>query len=196
MWRYAAGNYLSNLLSGSLSFILPLMVVNLLGARQNAYFYVAWMIAGLLSAIPIAVSQSLFAEGSHFEDKLHENVTKSLKLTFLLLVPAVVVLILAGKWLLLTFGQSYSLNAVSLLWILSLSSIPLAVNLIYSSILRVKGRLKELIAIRAFIAVSVLPSSYLLMPAFGTMGIGYAWFGAHAVAAIYILASRKLMSAR
>ena len=192
MWRYSAGNYLSNLLSGSVKFILPLMVVNLLGARQNAYFYVAWMIAGLLSAIPTAISQSLFAEGSHFEDKLRENVTKSLKLTFLLLVPAVVAIILAGKWLLLAFGQGYSLNAVSLLWILSLSSLPLAVNRIYSSILRVKGRLKELIAIWAFIAVSVFLSSYLLMPAFGIMGISYAWFGAHVVAAIYILTSWKL----
>ena len=196
MWRYSAGNYLSNLLSHSLKFILPLMVVTLLGATQNAYFYVAWMIASLLSTIPTAISQSLFAEGSHFEDKLRENVTKSLKFTFLLLVPAVVVLILVGKWLLLAFGQSYSLNAVSLLWILSLSSLPLAVNRIYSSILRVKGRLKELIAIWVFIAVSVLLTSYLLMPAFGIMGIGYAWFGAHAVAAIYILTSRKLMSAR
>ena len=196
MWRYSAGNYLSNLLSASLKFILPLMVVNLLGARQNAYFYVAWMIANLLSAIPTSISQSLFAEGSHFEDKFRENVTKSLKFTFLLLVPAVVVLILVGKWLLLAFGQSYSLNAVSLLWILSLSSLPLAVNRIYSTILRVKGRLKELIAIWVFIAVSVLLTSYLLMPAFGIMGIGYAWFGAHAVAAIYILTSRKLLSAR
>jgi len=193
MWRYSAGNYLSNLLSGSLKFILPLMVVNLLGARQNAYFYVAWMIAGLLSAIPATISQSLFAEGSHFEDKLRKNAMKSLKLTFLLLVPAVMVIILAGKWLLLAFGQGYSLNAISLLWILSLSSFPLAVNRIYSSILRVKGRLKELIAIWVFIAVSVFLSSYLLMPAFGIMGIGYVWFGAHAVAAIYILTSRKLL---
>jgi len=196
MWRYSAGNYLSNLLSASLKFILPLMVVNLLGATQNAYFYVAWMIASLLYTIPTSISQSLFAEGSHFEDNLRENVTKSLKFTFLLLVPAVVVLILVGKWLLLAFGQSYSLNAVSLLWILSLSSLPLAVNHIYSSILRVKGRLKELIAIWVFIAVSVFLTSYLLMPAFGIIGIGYAWFGAQAVAAIYILTSRKLMSVR
>jgi MatE. len=147
MWRYSGGNYLTNLLSASPSLILPLMVVNLLGAEQNAYFYIAWMIAGLLSAIPGAISQSLFAEGSHFEEKLRENVTKSLKFTFLLLVPAVVVLILLGKWLLLAFGQSYSLNGLHLLWILSISSLPLAINHIYSGIPRVKARLKELIAI-------------------------------------------------
>jgi len=190
MWHYSAGNYLANLLASSPTLILPLMVVNLLGAEQNAYFYIAWAIAGLLFAIPGAVSQSLFAEGSHFEDKLRENVTKSLKFTFLLLVPAVIIFILVGKWLLLAFGQSYSLNALKLLWILSLSSLPRSINYIYTSILRVKSRLKELMAIWGFMAISVLLASYLIMPATGIIGIGYAWLGAQAVVAIYILAHR------
>ncbi len=193
MWQYSGGNYLSNLLSTSPAFILPLMVVNLLGAEQNAYFYIAWAIAGLLFAIPRAVSQSLFAEGSHFEDKLRESVIKSLKFTFLLLVPAVIVLILLGKWLLLLFGQSYSLNALKLLWILSLSSLPLSINHLYSSILRVRSRIKELMTIWGFMAISVLLASYLIMPATGIMGIGCAWLGVQAVVAIYILGSRKLL---
>jgi O-antigen/teichoic acid export membrane protein len=100
------------------------------------------------------------------------------------------VLILVGKWLLLAFGQSYSLNALKLLWILSLSSLPLAINHIYSGILRVKSRLKELMAIWGFIALSVLLASYLVMPAAGIMGIGYAWLGAQTVVAIYVLARR------
>jgi len=191
IWRYAGGNYLANLFSTCLPFILPLMVVNILGAEQNAYFYIGWMIANLLFAIPRAVSQSLFAEGSHFEDNLKENVTRSLKFTYLLLVPAVIVLILVGKWLLLAFGQSYSLNALHLLWVLSLSSLPLALTHIYTGVLRVTGRTKELMAIWGFMALAVLLASYLIMPVTGIIGIGYAWLGAHTVVAIYILA-RKL----
>jgi len=186
MWQYSGGNYLTNLLAFSPSFILPLMVVNLLGAKQNAYFYIAWMIASLLFAIPAAVSQSLFAEGSHFEDKLRENAIKSLKFTFLLLVPAAITCILVGKWLLLAFGQSYSANALHLLWILSLSSLPLAINHLYTSILRVKSKLKELMAIWGFIALAVFLVSYLIMPATGIIDIGYAWLGAQAIVAIYI----------
>jgi len=190
MWRYSSGNYLADLFSTCLPFILPLMVVNVLGAEQNAYFYIGWMMAGLLFAIPAAVSQSLFAEGSHFEDKLKENVTRSLKFTFLLLIPAVIVLILVGKWVLLAFGQSYSLNALHLLWVLSLSSLPLALTHIYTGILRVTGRIKELMAIWGFIALSVFLASYLIMPVTGIIGIGYAWLGAQAVVAIYVLARR------
>jgi O-antigen/teichoic acid export membrane protein len=192
MWQYSGGYYLSNLLSAAPALVLPIMVVNLISAESNAYFYVAWMIAGLLFAIPIAVSQSLFAEGSHFEDKLRENVTKSLKFTFLLLIPAVIVLVLVGKWLLLAFGQSYSANALKLLWILAFAGLPLGINYIYSGILRVTGRLKELAIIWGLVALAVLLVSYLIMPITGIIGIGYVWLGTQVVVAIYILAARRL----
>jgi len=190
MWRYSGGNYLADLFSTCLPFILPLMVVNVLGAQQNAYFYIGWMIAALLFAIPRGVSQSLFAEGSHFEDRLKENVTKSLKFTYLLLIPAVIVLILVGKWVLLAFGQSYSPNALHLLWVLSVSSIPLALTHIYTGILRVTGRIKELVGIWGFIVLATLLISYLIMPVTGIIGIGYTWLGAQTIVAVYILARR------
>jgi len=192
MRQYSGGNYLANLLIRAPTLILPVMVVNLLGAEQNAYFYIAWMIAALLSAIPGGVSSSLFAEGSHFEEKLRENVIKSLKFTFLLVMPAVILLILVGKWLLLAFGQSYSANALHLLQILALSSLPLAINYIYTSILRVTGRIRELIVIWGVITVTVLLVSGLIMPATGIIGIGYAWLGVQVAVAIYILSAREL----
>ena len=192
MWQYSGANYLANLLSAAPILILPIVAVNLLGAEQNAYFYIAWMIATLLFAIPAAVSSSLFAEGSHFEDKLRENVIKSLKFSFLLLVPAAILLILVGKWLLLAFGQSYSLNALNLLWVLCFSSLPFGINHIYSTILRVTNRIKELMIIGGLIALTVLLASYLIMPITGIIGIGYAWLGAQAAVAIYVLTRRLL----
>jgi O-antigen/teichoic acid export membrane protein len=195
-WRYSSGNYLVSLLSATPAYLLPLMVVNVLGAEQNAYFYIAWMMAGLLFNIPAATSSSLFAEASHFEDRLRENVVKSLKSTFLLLVPAAILLAAAGKWLLLVFGHGYSLNALLLLWVLCLSSLPFGVNYIYTSVLRVTGRITELIIIWGLIAIGVLVISYLLLPLTGIIGIGYAWLGAQLIVAIYILAGRKLIPPR
>lgn len=192
LWKYSAGSYLANLLSTSLRFILPLLVINLVSAEQNAYFYIGWMIAGLLFSIPQSISVSLFAEGSNFEEKLRINVLKSLKFSFLLVTPSIIVLILAGKWLLLAFGHSYSINALNLLCVLSLSGLPIIINRIYTSILRVEGRLKELIATWGFITMSVLLTSYLILPSTGITGIGYAWLGTHTVVALYILISKKL----
>ncbi len=191
MWRYSGGNYLANLISGAPMLVLPIMVVNILGPEQTAYFYIAWIVAALLLAIPGAISTSLFAEGSHFENKLRENAIKSLKFTFLLLVPAIILVALVGKWLLLVFGQSYVANGLHLLWILAISSLPLGITFIYSSILRVTGRIKELVAIWGFIAIAVLVVSYLVMPATGIIGIGYAYLSVHSASAIYILVSTR-----
>ncbi len=193
MGQYSGGNYLANLLLQAPVWILPLVVLNLMGAKQNAYFYVTWMIAGLLFAIPGGVASSLFVEGSHFKERLKENVIKSLKFTFLLLIPAVVLLVLVGKWLLLAFGQSYSDNAWQLLQILVISGLPIGIIRIYISVLRVTHRLRELIVIEGLMAVIILVGSFLIIPSTGIIGIGYVFVGVQTVVAIYILSARRLI---
>lgn len=187
MWSYSASNYLFSIIASSIPMALPIIVVNLLGPEQNAYFYVVWMMAGLLSSIPVSMSQSLFAEGSHFEDKLTENTLKSIKFTFMLLVPAVVLLWLAGKWLLLAFGPSYLENGLPLLRILSIASLPLAIVHIYTSTLRVTKRSGELMAIWGFIALAVFLVNYLVMPSWGIIGIGYVWLATQTAVAVYAI---------
>ena len=191
MWRYSAGSYLARLFSAAPALVLPVMVVNLLGAEQNAYFYVAWMIAGLLFAIPMAVSHSLFAEGAHFEEELWGNVTKSLKFVFIILVPAVILVLLFGKWLLLLFGEGYSVSGLLLLRILCVSSLFGGIIRVYTSTLRVEDRMRELALIWGFRAVATLLGSYFVMLIYGMVGIGYVWFAVQGVAGIYaILAMR------
>jgi O-antigen/teichoic acid export membrane protein len=188
MGRYSGFSYLDSLLSGAPATILPLMVLNLLGTESNAYFYAVWMIASLLSAIPYSVSQSLFAEGSHSEASFKENVTRSIKFTFLFLVPVVVVLLVAAKWLLLAFGEGYAANGLTLLWILMLASLPRGINFIYVSLLRVQGRLMELVIIRSFITVSVLALCFIMLPVHGIISIGYVWLAVQGVLAIVLTA--------
>jgi len=189
IWKYSVGNYLVSILAATPSFILPIMIVNRLSGEQNAYFYIAWTIASILFSIPFAASQSLFAEGSHSEDKLRINANKAFKFALVLLVPAIILLVVLGKWLLLLFGASYSSNALTLLWILGSSSIFVGINSIYYTILLVRHRIKELLVLRGLIAIAVLATSVLIMPAMGIVGIGYAWLGAQALVTIYVALS-------
>ncbi len=189
MWRYSAGSYLASLAASAPVYILPLLVVNLLGAEQNAYFYVAWMIANLLFAVPLAVSQSLFAEGSHFEEELWGNVSKSLKFVFLILVPAVILVVVLGKWLLLLFGGGYSANGLLLLKILCLSSLFIGINSVYATTLRVEDRIRELVLIYTLQAAAVLVGSYFVIPLAGLVGIGYVWLAANGLVSIYAISA-------
>jgi O-antigen/teichoic acid export membrane protein len=187
MWRYSAGSYFSALFTATPGLVLPIIVVNVLGAAHNAYFYVSWMIASLLSAIPSTVSQSLFAEGATFEDELGVNVQRSLKFIFLLLIPAVALIFLVGNWLLSLFGDGYSGNGLMLLLVLSLSSLFVGINEVYKSILRVKKRIRTLALMSGFIATVVLLGSYLVLPLTGIVGIGYAWLAAQGLVSFYVI---------
>ncbi|MFC1992483.1 lipopolysaccharide biosynthesis protein [Chloroflexota bacterium] len=193
MWGYSSSNYLANLFSAAPFFLLPLMVLNLLGPTENAYYYVARMMVNSLFIISLAVSYSLFAEGSHSEEKLRENVVRAFKFTILLLVPALVLFIFAGKWLLFLFGYSYYVNALPLLQILAISALPQTVIHIYCTILRVNHRIRELIIIWALASGILLGSSYFAVPLLGIVGIGYTHLGTHCLLAIYVFVRKNSM---
>lgn len=185
-WMYSLGNHVAMIFDVAPGFVLSLIVVNRLGAEQNAYFYIAWMIITLLFAIPDSVCRSLFAESSHFEDELEANARRSLKFIYLLIVPAIIVLVAGGKWLLLLFGWVYSVNAYSLLWILALSGILVSLNRVYAATLRVKGRIRELMILSGFIAIVVILVAIFASPTTGIVGIGYGWIAAHGIVSVYV----------
>ena len=192
IWKYSVGNYFASILAATPSFILPIMIVNILSGEQNAYFYVAWTIATIPFSIPGAASQSLFAEGSHFEEELSINARKALRFALILLVPTIILLVVLGKWLLLAFGSSYSSNALTLLWILGASSIFVGINSVYYTILLVRHRIRELLVLRGLITLVVLVASAFVMRAIGIVGIGYAWLGAQALVSLYVALTIRL----
>lgn len=193
--RYSLRSYVAALLSRGPTMVLPILVLNVLGTESNAYFFIAWRIAELLFAIPWAISQSLFAEGSFSPRTIKENVTKSIKFTLILAVAATVLFIVSAKWLLLAFGQNYSDNALHLLWLLSLASVPLGISHVYIGVLRVQDRLREMVIIRGVVAIAVPVLSLLVMRANGIMGIGHVWLGLQsAVAIVSIVRLRTLVS--
>lgn len=197
IWRYSAGNYIANLFGQTPDYVLPILIVNIhhLGATQAAFFYMAWRVAVFLFMIPNATSRSLFTEGSHFEAKLGVNVLKSHQFGFSLLIPGVILVLALGKWILIMFGESYSVNALQLLQVLAVSSIPLSVNHIYFSIIKVQNRIRELIALRGFIAVATILGTYLATKATGDiLVVGYVWLAAQILVSIYVIFAMKIRS--
>jgi O-antigen/teichoic acid export membrane protein len=185
--QYSGFSYIDSLLAGATAMIIPLIVLNRVGTIQNAFYYTAWMIANLLFAIPSSVAQSLFAEGSNSEASFKENIIRSVKFTFLLLLPGAILLFIASKWMLLAFGPEYAANGLTLLWVLILTSLPRGITYIYTSLLRVQGRLLELIIIRVFITVAVLVFCYLTLPVYGIISVGYVWLAVQVVVAIFVI---------
>lgn len=189
MLHFSFANYLSILFWTAPGLVLPIMVVNLLGAELNAYFYIAWAIGGVLGVIPSAASMALFAEGSYEQERLGINIWRSLKMILLLLVPAVVLILAFADKILLLFGIAYSENATTLVRILAICSLPLAVNIVYLAIKRVEKKLKVIVSLTALVTVVTLGLAYLLLPHTGINGAGIAWLVSQAIIALMIVAS-------
>ena len=186
--RYSFGNYIAELLWIGPTFILPIMVLNIIGAEQNAYFYIAWAVGTFLGSMGMATSASLFAEGSFDEAKLRENLRRSVKLIVTLLLPMIILVFLIGDKLLLLFGEVYSDKATHLLWILAVASFPMSLNWVYFAVERVRKKTKNIIIIVGFIALTTLVLSYFLLPVLGILGVGIAWISSQGIGSLIILA--------
>jgi O-antigen/teichoic acid export membrane protein len=187
MARFSITNYLGNGLYNATLSLIPLIVVNVLGARANAYSYVGWGAAAPLLAIPGAVATSLFAEGSHKDEALASHVLRSFKMAFFLLLPAVVAMLVVGDKLLLIFGRDYSQETTNVLRVVATCALPAAVTAIYLGIAQVQHRLKPLVLVPAASGVGTLVLSYALVRPLGILGPAVALLALESAVALAVL---------
>ena len=180
--RFSLANYVSAGFSRMPTLILPLMVVNSLGAELNAFFFVAWAVVGHILAIPISIGDSLFSIGSAHQDGLQRYAIRSLRLTAGLLLPTVLVAIIAAEKLLQLFGEEYASAGSLLLRLLAVSALPAAANSVYLAMARVQKSLGRIMIVSGIVAGLTLGLSLVLIPVLGILGPGIAWLAANTVA--------------
>ena len=161
------------------------MVLNMLGAEKAAHYYIAFAIASLIFMIPNSVATSLFVEGSYGES-LKSNTVKSLIAITGLLIPTVLFVYFFGDIILILFGKGY-LESLELLRVFVLSSFFVSIVYIYLAIKRVQMDVGGIIILNALTCSLLLLSSYLLMPVFGIVGVGYAWLLSYGFATLVVV---------
>jgi len=184
---YSFANYAGNLFNNIPGFIYPLMVLNLLGSEENAYFYIAWMMVQVLAFIPIGASQSLFAEGSHDQKRLGQDGRRVLAVTLFLSLPAVGAMTLLGGWLLHFFGPGYSEHGTGVMRYLALAVLPQSVNVLFLTLNQVKKRVHLIIMQTWALSALALGLGYWLLGRFGLNGIGIAYALAHFLIAAVVV---------
>ena len=196
MTKFSLGNYIAGFIGGLPAMVLPIFIINSIGAKFSAYFYLDMMIANLLYIIPIATSQSLFAEGSYSETELKVYLKKAIKIISLILIPAILVTFLFGNYILLAFGKEYSDEGFILLKLLSISGIFISINAIGGAILNIKHKIKLMILLSLIAAAVILSLSvfFIKMNLFGVVGVGIGWIvGQGTTSLIYLLFIKKFL---
>lgn len=180
--HFSLANYIADFLVMAESSILPILILNVIGAKEAAYFYVAFSIASLLYAVPNALFMSMFIEGSHGMP-VQKNMIKALAAIGAIMIPAGILIYLFGDILLNLFSSEYSENAYEILKLLVLSSVFVVFNALFISVKRIQKDIRPLIAINALLFGATVIASYFFMQQYGVIGVGMGWMAGQGVAA-------------
>jgi O-antigen/teichoic acid export membrane protein len=183
-FRFSSWNYASNILSIAPTLLLPIMILNMLGEAEAAKFYIAFAIGNLVLIIPNSLGTSLFVEGSHGE-VLKKSVMRAMGASLVLLVPAVLALFFFGDRLLGLLRGEY-LEAFDLLRVLALSSFFVAVYSLFIPIQNVRMKVESIVKLNAIRCLLLLGLSYVLIPQYGILGVGYGWTITYSIIALVI----------
>jgi O-antigen/teichoic acid export membrane protein len=172
--RFSGANYVGNVLNMLPSLVVPLIVLDRLGASAAAYYFVPFQVAQLLYSAGGAVEQAFLAEGAHEGTIGRELLRRSARVLIAFCLPAYLVLTVAARWLLLVFGVSYSQHGSVGLMLLAAAALPIAAGNWLMTVLRLAGRLRAIVVSNVVYAVGISALAWFLAP-HGLTAVCAAW---------------------
>ena len=122
--RFALIDYVGILFAQGYGYVLPLLVLSVLGAAANGTFFVAYTIASALELTAFNFGTSLLVEGLRAPDRLPQLTRGVLLRCALITISGAVVLAVGGRFILRIYGSAYAANASVLLAVLGVATIP------------------------------------------------------------------------
>jgi O-antigen/teichoic acid export membrane protein len=181
MLRFSGANYIGNVFNMVPGLVVPVVLLDRLGAESAAYFFVVYQIAQIVYAAAFALEQTFLAEGSRADADMAALRRRSLRLLVLFWVPTAGGIIAVGRWLLLAFGHPYYHYGYTSLIILVLAAGPISANYWFLTILRLAGKLRAIVITNATYAIGtclfVWVGSY-----HGLTAVSWGWFLGAAIA--------------
>jgi O-antigen/teichoic acid export membrane protein len=182
--RYSLSSYVSSVLNLAPLLVLPLIVLQTLGAAQAGYYFVVFQIANLLNSISYAVGEAVFAEGSFDESRFGELLRRSGWIICLLQVPAVIIVAVTSRWSLALFGSKYSQEGHGLLAVFAIGALAVGLNTWASFLLKLTRQMTSLIGSNIVYASVTIGLALSWAPR-GLVWFGWAWFLGNAASGIF-----------
>ena len=187
---YLAADLLGSLFWLVATTLMPIEVLDRVGAARSAYFSLAWMVAYTLFLLSANMGASLIVESGDDEAALAANCRRILRHTGRLLLVAVGAGCAAAPLLLRVFGPGYAQNAGWLLRLLLLAALPNLVVTCAVSACRARRRVWAAAGILAGVCGGAIGLAGWLLPRLGIVGVGYGWLLAESGAAAVLLLRR------
>ena len=171
----SGGDHVGSMVAEAASRLLPLLIVAVLGAAANAYFYQAWLVATTLGLLASGTTDSFTAEAAADRPNSGRYSRDILRYMSLLILPAAAILAIGAPLILMLFGKTYAAEGTTLLRWLCLATPLLIFNSWYLAYARVVGKIRRVVWLQCIAAVLLLGLSYLFLKPFGITGVAFAW---------------------
>ena len=125
---------------------MPILVLILLSATENAAFFIAWMITNILIMVPLSLSMVAYAIGSGETAGLRQRFRFTLQISLVFGVLANLVLLVVASPVLELFGSAYT-QATTALQVMALGVLPLTIKVHYVALHRVRRTLRTALPI-------------------------------------------------
>ena len=190
MVGFTVGSYAANILFNVPRFMFPVMIINLISAEYAGYFFIAMTMAGVLYGVSTSMSGPFLAEVSD-DKKLWNNATKAIKFNMGLLIPGSLIFIIFGKFILGIFNPNYAENSFITLIILSMTSFPLSVIVIFNMIRTSQKRIMSTVVIDGALATMTIILAIPFMKFWSIEGAAMAYLVSSIIIAIIIIFRMK-----
>jgi O-antigen/teichoic acid export membrane protein len=185
--KYLGGNYLGSLFTLASMRLLPIIVAFQVGPAENAYFYLAWTMAGSLKLVAINMTSSLTVEGAADHTTLTKNSHRFLLTLVGLFVPVLLFMVAATPYLLRLSGGDYAAAGTAVLRLLTLSVLPAVVTSVYLSLARAQNQTRGIVLVQGAFCLLSLLTAYIAVTFYGITGVGYALLFSELMVALVLL---------
>jgi O-antigen/teichoic acid export membrane protein len=186
--RFIAADYVGGLSWSVALTVIPIAITQRLGASQNAYYALAWVMTMPLYLVSLNTSSSLVVSAVNERARLRDYSHRVFMQTARLVVPGACILAVGAPVFLRAFGGEYAHQGSLTLRLLALSAIPNMVCTLYLGVWRAEQRLSLLVWVRVIQFTVVVLASVALLGPEGIRGPAIAWLVVQAVVAGLLIA--------
>ncbi|MHB1504201.1 MAG: MATE family efflux transporter [Acidimicrobiales bacterium] len=190
---FVAGEYVASLATSTLTFLVPVLVVRMIGAKAGGYFIVPWLVGWGIQTLLWNVATA-FVVDHGFDPELRQvSLARSVRFSLVVLGVASVALIAgAGPLLDILSGVRYAAHGALLLRLCVLASVVGALPVLYQTLVWVEGRVWNVAMVQTGLALAALTTMLALVGATGVNAPGYGLLaGQCAVAAVLVVPTRR-----
>ena len=153
--HFVLGDASAGIFTQAWTYLLPVIVTATLGARQDALFYTAFLFSSTLDQVAVNFSSPLVVAGARNANALPALVRASIRRTFIILVPLVLVFVAFAPLALHAYGSRYTAGAPALR-LLALACLPKALLCLYYGVCRIRRQVIRSAAMQGVASVAIL----------------------------------------